>query len=82
MSRCGIYCIENKIISYKRKIFPIYRSYTFGNILFFLRCIYKGGGWEVSFMKQVFIFMKLVLILIPDMKVAFLNKTFESVVLP
>jgi len=33
-------------------------------------------------MKQVFIFMKLVLILIPDMKVAFLNKTFESVVLP
>lgn len=52
------------------------------NILFLIRYIYKEEGWEVSFMKQVFIFMKLVLILIPDMKVAFLNKTFESVVLP
>jgi hypothetical protein len=80
----GIYCVGNKIISYKRKRVHIYRSYTFGNTLFFLRytSIYKGGGLEVSFMKQVFIFMKPVLILIPNMKVAFLNKTFESVVLP
>jgi hypothetical protein len=77
----GVYCIGNNIISYKRRIFHVYRSYRFGNILFFLRHIYKDKGWELSFMKQVFVFMKLVLILIPDMKVAFLNKTFESVVL-